>query len=164
MNMKTLILSLLVVFIAGRLAPQNISAQTPRNKCSLANFKGTIEDAEENGISKVKVTIESKYRKWMLESTDNGEFSVCLPPETYKFILEKESFKVLIYTDYVIKAGKPNNYKFRMEAGVCSDCDWIIGDLEWYLRMAPPNNTLQPTRSHEVFYSQSSARAAERRR
>lgn len=119
-----LFLSLILSLIFG-------VAVIPLSLSTSAKFRGVIVDANKGRVPKVNVLIENAENKWNLQSDEDGEFKVNLPPGEYKFTLDPpRGFKKHIVTNFQISEGATVNYEFEIEVGECSDCDWIIEEPE----------------------------------
>lgn len=91
-----------------------LAAQKPSETAGVS-FTGKIVDREGIGIDDASILIESKDQKWKLRSDRKGEFKVALPSGTYRLTIERNGFKKLVVTDFVINGGSPVSHSFPME-------------------------------------------------
>jgi Disulphide bond corrector protein DsbC/Carboxypeptidase regulatory-like domain len=143
------LLLLLVLNIGSHL---ELAAQKPSETAGIS-FTGKVVDREGIGIDDASILIESKDQKRKLRSDRKGEFKVALPSGTYRLTIERNAFKKLVVTDFVIKGGSPVNHSFPMEIDCCIDVAFIKpANFSGALPIAPAPEP-QPNISVKGFYA-----------
>jgi hypothetical protein len=103
-----------------------LAAQAQAASNSAAIVKGLVVDASEGRIAGASVLVGSGRQNWTHHSDELGEFEIRIPAGTYSFLIERDGFKKLLVTNFIIREGSTVSYKFSMEAGACADCDVMV--------------------------------------
>jgi hypothetical protein len=102
---------LLLVFALFVFVPQSVPAQSVQTSRIL----GTVVDANNARIAGALVIVESTHLRRELETNDEGNFLVELPPDNYKISVEKAGFKKFVLSSFQTKKDSQHEVTVRLK-------------------------------------------------
>jgi Carboxypeptidase regulatory-like domain/Disulphide bond corrector protein DsbC len=82
---------------------------------SAAAFRGVVVDPVGAGISDASILVERNEQSWEFRSDEHGRFKLSLPDGTFRFTIERNGFKKVVLSNFMIVGGNPSGLEFRMQ-------------------------------------------------
>jgi len=99
----------LLVFV-----PPVVSAQSSQT----GTITGTVVDANNARIVSARITVESTHLRRQVETNDEGNFEVELPPDDYSISVEKAGFKRFVLSSFRTQTAAQHKITVRLKVKV----------------------------------------------
>ena len=83
-----------------------------------STIHGTVVDTNNGRIVGAQVTVEGTHFRREVETNDEGNFVIELPPDDYRISVEKAGFKRLVLSSFRTQKGSQHNVTIRLQVKV----------------------------------------------
>ncbi|HKE55984.1 MAG TPA: carboxypeptidase-like regulatory domain-containing protein [Pyrinomonadaceae bacterium] len=107
--------NLLIVWVAVFALPVFISTGAKAQRGQASSIQGTVEDTNNARIVGARVMLESAHLRREVETNDQGNFQVELPPDDYRISVEKAGFKRFVLSSFRTQNASQHNLTIRLK-------------------------------------------------